>query len=388
MLAISISIVVSRWSLVRSLAKTINPGLAAFMALAPLSALWSIDSAATILRFITFACVVAVCFAISLSGWDRFRLLQFSIPPVLTILVASLVLGIMYPDRITEIGTDISQNGAWHGITFTKNTFGMMASAGVILCLNRWLVREGRAIWSIAGFAIAFVCLVLSRSSTSLFAALVGIVFLVLVMRVPVIKSRYSTHLVVGIAGTLLLYELVIQDVIPGVNVLLAPITGLTGKDTTFSARTIIWDVIKEHIRASPLMGTGYGAYWQEIPSSPSYMFKYLMYFYPTESHNGYLEVMNDLGLLGLTCLLVFICWYIRQALQLMLFDRSQAALYLAVLFQEMVLNMSESDWFSRSSTFTMLMLATFCLSRALLEHRLHAQSLGSTGRPRRNSSA
>ena len=105
------------------------------------------------------------------------------------------------------------------------------------------------------------------------------------------------------------------------------------------------------------------------------------MFFYPTEAHNGYLEVVNDLGLVGLFCVLFFLFWFIRQALQLMQFDRSQAALYLALLFQEMVINMSESDWFSRSNTFAMLCLATNCLSRGLLDARLHAQSVGSTGR-------
>ncbi len=370
-IAISVYVIASRWSLVRSVARISNPGFAAFMVLAPLSAAWSIDPAATLLRFTTFACVALVCFAISLAGWDRRRLQQVAIPPMMFILVASLVLGSLYPDRIIETGTDISQKQAWHGITFSKNTFGMMASVGVIIFFNRWLAREGRASWSIAGVAVAFACLVLSRSSTSLLAVILGSFVMIRVQRVPVIRRQYSTQVVVGTTATLLLYELVIQDVIPGVNLLLAPIAGLAGKDTTFSARTIIWSVIKEHIRASPYLGTGYGAYWTgPFPSSPSYVFMYSMYFYPTESHNGYLEVMNDLGIAGLACLLVFILWFVRQALQLMRFDRNQAALYLALLFQEMVINMSESDWLTRSSTFAILILATFCLSRGLLEYR------------------
>jgi O-antigen ligase len=98
------------------------------------------------------------------------------------------------------------------------------------------------------------------------------------------------------------------------------------------------------------------------------------MWFYPTEAHNGYLDVMNDLGIVGLICLLVFIVWFIRQALQLMAFDRSQAALYLALLFQETVINMSESDFFSRTSTFAILLLAVTCLSRQLREARLHSR--------------
>jgi exopolysaccharide production protein ExoQ len=381
MIGISIAVISAKWSVVRSMAKTMNPGFWAFMVLAPLSAVWSIEPGATLLRFTTFACVVMVCFAISVAGWERLRLQQVALPPLMCILVASLVLGAMYPDRIIETGTDISQNGSWHGISFSKNIFGMVASAGVILSVHRWLAQEGRTFWSIAGSAAALACLLLSRSNTSLFAAVVGVFFMVLVLRVPLVKRRYTTLVVVGIATTILVYELVIQDVIPGVNVLLSPITALTGKDTTFSARTFIWNIIKEHIRGAPWLGSGYAAYWTgPFPSSPSYVFMYLMYFYPTESHNGYLEIVNDLGLVGLGCLLVFMFYYVRHALELMRSDRNQAALYLALLFQEMVVNMSESDWFSRSSSFITLILATFCLSRALLEQRLHSKSAGSVG--------
>ena len=169
---------------------------------------------------------------------------------------------------------------------------------------------------------------------------------------------------------------MIVQDMLPGTHTLLAPIAALLGKDTTFSARTIIWKVVKEHIQGAPYLGTGYGAYWQgPYPSSPSYVFVPLMYFYPGEAHNGYLDIVNDIGLLGLACLLAFIFFYIRQVLQLLAYDRTQASLYIAVLFQEMVMNMSESEWFSRTSTFAILVLAATCMSRALLECRATAQS-------------
>jgi exopolysaccharide production protein ExoQ len=373
-IAISLYVIANRWSLTRALVKHINVGAAALLVLAPLSAVWSIDPTATLLRFTTLATIVLLCFAICLAGWHRLRFQQLALTPLMLILVASLVAGVLYPDRITEVGTDISQKNAWHGITHGKNEFGMMSSMALIMCANRWLAREGRTLWAIAGTIVALVCLLLSKSSTSLFATLVGVLTMALVMRVPVIRQRHSTFVVVSIATTILLYELAIQNVLPGVNTLLAPIMSVTGKDMTFSARTIIWNVIKQHIQGAPYLGTGYGAYWVgPVTSSPSYIFVPMMYFYPTEAHNGYLDIVNDLGLVGLMCLLVFLIWFIRQALQLMPTDRSQAALYVALLFQEMVINMSESDFFSRTSTFAILLLAVTCLSRALREARLRA---------------
>jgi hypothetical protein len=86
---------------------------------------------------------------------------------------------------------------------------------------------------------------------------------------------------------------------------------------------------------------------------------------------------VSDLGYVGLVFLLGFLFWFIRQCLQLMRYDQNQAVLYLALLYHQMIINMSESDWFTRSSTFTMLVLGTFCLARGLHEHRLRDRSTG-----------
>ena len=383
MLVVGVGVIASKWSLVRSLAKnSLNAGFLAFMVLIPLSAVWSYDRDATLLRFVTLASIVIVCFAISLAGWHRQRFQQLTIPPLMYILVLSLVMGMMYPARIIEHGDDLSLKDAWHGITLTKNQFGMAASFGVIIFANRFLAREGSTLWALVGAAIAFVCLVLSRSNTSLLSAMIAVFFMVLVMRVPVVRQRYSSHVVIGLVALLLLYECVIQDVFPGAHTLMSPIRAMTGKDGSLSGRTIIWDIIKQHIQAAPLLGTGYGAYWpgSPTPGSPSYVFLYLMYFYPSEAHNGYLDIVNDLGYVGLACLAVFLIAYVRQGIELMRFDRNQAALYLGLLFHQLVMNMSESEWFARDTVFTVIILGVCCMGRALHESRVQARALASAG--------
>jgi len=384
-IVISCAVIASQWPLARLLVKNVNPGLAAFMVLIPLSAVWSIDSAATLLRYTTLVGIVLLCLAIPLAGWDRRRLQQLTLPPVMTILVLSLVVGILSPESVKEIGTDISLKDAWKGITFQKNQFGITASLAAILCFHRWLAPGKHSFWTIAGIAIALTCLVLSRSSTSLMETILAVFFMVLVLRVPMIKQRFTTHVVVAIFATILIYALAVQNLIPGVGKLLGPIMSLTGKDMTFSARSIIWDVIKAHSAAAPWLGTGYGAYWTAtpVPSSPSYVFVSLMNFYPSESHNGYLEILNDLGRVGLISLLAFLIFFVRQALQLMPYDRGQAVLYLALLFQQMVDNLSESEWFSRTATCTILLLVSTCLSRARLEQRRSVQPAVSGGSAR-----
>lgn len=366
------AVIAARWSLVHSLAKNMNLGLLAFMVLAPMSIVWSIDPNATMLRCLTLLGIVLLCVGISLVGWNQNRFLQVAMPPMMVIFIASLIYGMLYPDKIIQLGEDISQKNAWHGITYNKNQFGMTASIGAILCFHRWLAQRKGAIWSLAGLVISIVCVLLSRSSTSLLATMICTTFVVLMMRVPLVKQRFSTHVVVGLAALIIVYELVIMDVIPGVGTLLAPVMSITGKDTTFSSRGLIWSIVKEHSSYAPLLGSGYAAYWPTMPTpdSPSYIFMRVMYFYPQESHNGYLEILNDLGVVGLACVALFLISYIRQALQLMRFNRAQAVMYLALLFEQMVANLSESEWFSRSTVCIILLLGTTCLSRELLEYR------------------
>ena len=119
-------------------------------------------------------------------------------------------------------------------------------------------------------------------------------------------------------------------------------------------------------------LGTGYGAYWVgPLPTSPSYEMLTRLFFYPTEGHNGYLDVINDLGLAGGATLLGYFVSYVRTSLALMKLDRFQAALYLTLLFRAFVADMSESHWFSVLSVdFVIMTLATTALTRSLLQAR------------------
>jgi O-antigen ligase len=242
--------------------------------------------------------------------------------------------------------------------------------------MHAWISGEGRAVWAILGAAASVACLALSKSNTSMFATAVAVLSMVALLRIRSIRNLYRA-IVISMSGLLLAYEMIIQKLIPGLDFLLTPITSLTGKGTDFSGRTVIWSVIKDHIALNPYFGSGYGAYWTgATPTSPSYVFIGLMGgFYPSESHNGYLEVLNDLGVAGFACLAVFLFSYIRQSLKLMRTDRNQATLFIALLLQQIVLNMSESIWFTSSDMFAITGFAALMLSRARFDADLRGNS-------------
>jgi len=360
--------------------RALNRGFLFFIVLVPLSALWSIDSEATLNRFVSLLSMMFVCLAFTSHGWNRTRFQDVVRPVVTALVIASIIWGLLYPRYAIEIGEGTLKN-SWRGLTAQKNQFGMLSSFGFIFWLHSGLSRERK--WWLAGpfMALCMAGVLLSRSSTSLLATTLSAFFMLLVMVSPPGLKRYMPYIVSVFALLVIVYALAVLNIIPGMSVLLEPITAFSGKDLTFSNRSVIWDIIKEHIALSPIVGSGYGAYWLgPIPSSPSVVFLTRMGdFYPSQSHNGYLEIVNDLGFVGLICLLVYLFSWVSQALQLMKFDRSQGLLFLALFFQQAITNLSESTWLAINAAFALAltMLATFALSRSLLEPRLRQPPTG-----------
>ena len=371
--AVSVLLILWRGSLAVLLAGRTNLFIFAFIALAAFSVLWSIEASFTLKRTFRLLTFLAAAASFCLVGWHE-RRFQNVVRPILTLLMAgSLIFGMLSPELAIEQSEQAELMGAWHGLAMQKNSLGALAGIGTILWLHAGLAREVSALRALLGGLLCGACLVLSRSSTSLMATAFAMLLLVMVLRASGSLRPYLAYLVTMFTALLLLYSLAVLHLVSGLDFVLTPITAMTGKDLTFSGRTAIWDIINEHISMRPLLGSGYGAYWiGPIPGTPSYEFVDRLAFYPSQSHNGYLEIVNDLGLAGGLCLLGFLIVYVRQSLALMKSDQLQAALYLSLFFQQLIGNLSEARWFlSTSVDFAIMIIASVALARALLNQRL-----------------
>jgi exopolysaccharide production protein ExoQ len=376
--------VYSRFARAREYVRTVNPFIWGFLALATASVVWSIEPAITMRRILRLVTILLVFTGFAITAWNP-RRMQDLLRSIMTwLLIASTLLVLVDPFDAIHHSNQVELKDAWHGITIGKNVLGSVASTTVLLWLHGWLSKQVSAFKAACGLGIGALCLIMSRSATSLMATVFAVGFMLILLRSPGSMRRYLPYLVAGFAALILLYCLAILRLVPGLDIILAPITALTGKDLTFTGRTAIWEILNEHIRLRPWLGTGYGAYWiGRLPSSPSYEMFTRLYFYPTEGHNGYLDVINDLGIAGGVCLLGYFAAYVRQALQLMRWDRYQGGLYLAMLFRGFIADMSESHWFLvLSFDFAVMTLATMALARSLLQARLD-RAAGLPARPR-----
>jgi O-antigen ligase len=373
MLALSLVLLAWRASLAILLTRRVNIFIFAFLLLAALSVLWSIEPLFTIKRVVRLLTFLLAGMSFALVGWHE-RRFQNVVRPLLTLLMAgSLVFGLVSPELAIEQSEQSELIGAWHGLAMQKNSLGALAGMGAIFWLHAWLTQSGARWRVLIGGGLCLCCLILSRSSTSLMATVFALLLLLLLLRSSVNLRPYMSYLVTLFAALLVIYSLAVLHLVPGSDLVLSPVTALTGKDLSFSGRTAIWEIINAHIAGRPLLGSGYGAYWiGPVPYSPSYIFVTHLYFYPTQSHNGYLEVVNDLGVAGGLCLLGFLVVYVRQSLALLKTDLAQAALFLSLFFQQLVANLSEARWFlSTSADFAIMVVASVALARALLNERL-----------------
>jgi len=374
-LALGWGVVLMRLRIARQVLRETNVFFLLFLALAVCSLAWSIDPAATAMRLPRLFIQCGAFLALAVAAWHARRFQNVVLSALTTLLGASLIFGVLYPEQAIHQSTSYELVNAWHGLTTHKNGFGLVGAVAALLWLQALLEGRGRPL-CVLGLALSLTCVVLSRSSTSLVATIFSCATLIFMMITPQRMKAAVRFCATALTILILVYSLAILRVVPGLDLLLAPIPYITGKDLSFTGRAEIWAVVVDHIRLRPLLGSGYGAYWvQGVPSpaDESYAVVGAMNgFYPGNSHNGYLDVLNDLGILGLLCLLGYLIFYLRDSLRLMRFDRAQGSLYLTLLLQQAIINLSEARWFNNTIfvDFALMSFATTCLARSLVEAR------------------
>src|SRR5262249_3720907 len=117
-------------------------------------------------------------------------------------------------------------------------------------------------------------------------------------------------------AVLLLIYLLVVVAVI--VAVLGAGFTNtidlLTG-DVTFTGRTGVWQYVLARWQQNPYFGEGFGALWQAGDEMSAYLKAAQLQWVMNEAHNGYLDVLAQTGIIGLSLLTVFLFAALRAVL-------------------------------------------------------------------------
>ncbi len=264
------------------------------LAIVIFSLLWSEDlsSSLTYLRGLIRIYFLAIYLAMRYSLREQMRLIAWALGVAASL---SIIFSAFLPGYIHESPELL---GMWSGIYGHKNELGyMMAwSAGVFLHLAlsghryRWLM------WGLCGISICLI--ILSRSTTSL------TILLTMVLLLPFYRSLKKTNYklqVIMITSTLMF--LMISSILLLNNA--ETVVGTSGKDLTFNGRSDLWDLVISKILERPWLGYGFSGFWTSNAASKLRA----TYDWASNAHNGFLELLLELGFLGF---LTFAAGFVR----------------------------------------------------------------------------
>lgn len=191
----------------------------------------------------------------------------------------------------------------------------------------------------------AGVCLVMSRSSTSATTVIVSLtIYLFLsrdLFRTTYFLIRLSILISIISTASILVYYFVNSQMI-SVAVLLSPFAAIFGKSTDLTGRTDIWNLMWESISHRPYFGYGFSSFWLG-PDGPSQYISVELQWPVPSAHNGYIDVINELGWIGFTLFSFVILHIIINLIELMRYNRNLAAFHAGILAMYLVNNFSES---------------------------------------------
>ncbi|WHY86073.1 O-antigen ligase family protein [Neobacillus novalis] len=172
-----------------------------------------------------------------------------------------------------------------------KNTIQItiLPAISIILLYSYYMYEKLRFIPFIL-LIISFISLYFSGSGTAIVIMGLAVIFLSIY---KFYSLSFKTYILVYFLIFVSIVILRLQEVLFG-----ELITNYLNKDISFTGRTYIWDIALEKIKESWLIGYGRGNSVIFENTSNSFFYK------PTEeTHNGFLEVLLNSGLIGIVVL-------------------------------------------------------------------------------------
>ena len=198
--------------------------------------------------------------------------------------------------------------GMWRGLATSKNHLGQASlTAALVFLLSIKRAGFTQKAFLVVMILISMLLLSGSGSSTSLLT-FCFIIFLWLIFAV----DDNLKHLNIGRSFSVMVFAGLIFLVISAS--LLAPeyVKGffeLQGKNMTFTGRTELWGDMMHEINKHLYLGAGYQGYW--VVDNNKVLLLYNKYIWmPQQSHNGYVDIINETGLIGFAIFLIMIVNY------------------------------------------------------------------------------
>jgi O-antigen ligase len=246
----------------------------------------------------------------------------------------------------------------WIGVTTQKNGLGRLCLISAFFLIwtlvRRWygrgvLFRGYQTYVDVSILALTFWLLKGppgGYSATAIAALAGGLVmfFILLWMKKRQIYLGANTLTVIMIL--VIVYG--VATVMTGGATLPTDVTSTLGRDETLTGRTDVWAELLPIAMQQPFLGHGFGGFW-----TPTTRIVYRI----SEAHSGYLEIILELGFVGILFFSMFLLSCCRKARKELRHDFDWGALWICFLLMVVLHNVTESSLSSFGSHLTAVLL-------------------------------
>lgn len=230
--------------------------------------------------------------------------------------------------------------GTWRGIEVQKNHLAQtslycLLSSIVFFNLDKTRLAKQ---YDILLLAISVLLIYMARSSTAILV-LAMIVFIGLIFSIESFFSNFGFgRTIMGLIFTFILISSFLFLFFSSEIFSLIP--GYFGKDMTLSGRIPIWEHTWTEIQKHLILGYGFATYWIMGHPRLEIFADYFEGFKVNQAHNGFLEILLQLGIVGSIFFLFLMAAYIYRMIKM----RSNLAILVFVAI--LTLNYTESALF------------------------------------------
>jgi O-antigen ligase len=273
------------------------------LVLITLSILWSAVPDIAFRRVVRHLLLVAVLAGVVIGVRSPREILRLAVVFTGLMMVMNVASVFLFP------GVAFDTSGALQGLHPHKNAAGGFTMITIFVWFSAARCSDGIFTRTIllSGTLMWFLFLFGTDSRTSIGSTILAIIVIVLLrhlIRSPILMVICS--FAASVLALLAIYLTIL------LNVSFYDIVDfIEGERTTLTARFIVWDLVYESFLNHMVLGTGFGSLWSTGSSAPAVMYgnvpptKFLVGL--THAHNGYIDILATLGIIGAVAFLVFL---------------------------------------------------------------------------------
>ncbi len=299
------------------------------------------------------------------------------------LLIPLSILLIKYYPQIGRSYSEWTGAAAYSGVTTSKDMLGVVCLISGIFffwdTVTRWSDRRARRTKRIISVNFAFIgmtlwLLNLADCATCKVCLALGCLVIAAAHSRAVRRRpgplKFLIPLSVCLCFFLLFFDMDIK----------ASLAGAVGRDPTFTDRTLLWSDLL-NMKINPVVGTGYESFWLG-PRLEQIWSRWA--FQPNQSHNGYLEVYLNLGLIGFFLLCVFLIASYRTICKKLAPPSNLASLSLALWTILLVDNVTSASFGKGDLLWVTFLLVAIAAPERAEDRARSAAAFDNAGAPNR----